>query len=161
MAIRFIPRRDKKHRVFRFVVSLGALLVLSTLTLSVNNELGKYLPRIDGLYPAIEATTEPHSTVPPNHNETTTTENASSNLSLPKVTPPPTATTLPIAVPAGTNRTGNATKTPLPPYPWQWIHTPKTGTSFANVLFALSCPEEIVSLTFSETISLRFRVPKK
>ena len=125
-------------------------MVLSTLTLSVNNELGKYLPRIDGLYPAIEATTEPHSTVPPNHNETTTTENASSNLSLPKVTPPPTATTLPIAVPAGTNRTGNATKTPLPPYPWHWIHTPKTGTSFANVLFALSCPEEIVSLNVSD-----------
>ena len=30
----------------------------------------------------------------------------------------------------------------LPPFPWQWIHPMKTGTSFGNMLYMLSCPEE-------------------
>ena len=30
----------------------------------------------------------------------------------------------------------------LPPFPWQWIHPMKTGTSFGNMLYMLSCPED-------------------
>lgn len=30
----------------------------------------------------------------------------------------------------------------LPPFPWQWIHPRKTGTSFGNALYMLACPEE-------------------
>lgn len=33
-------------------------------------------------------------------------------------------------------------KASLPPYNWQWIHPQKTGTSFANALYLLGCPEE-------------------
>lgn len=35
-----------------------------------------------------------------------------------------------------------ASTTRPPPYPWQWIHPTKTGTSFANALYLLGCPEE-------------------
>ena len=150
MVVMCIPRLPKRQRAFWLVLSTCAFLVLSKLTLSVNKDVTEYLSQNDGWYPPIEATIGPHSTVPPNHNETTTTENASSNLSLSEVTPPPTITTLPIAVPTRTSSTGNVTENPLPPYPRQWIHTPKTGTSFGNALFALSCPEEIISLNVSD-----------
>lgn len=30
----------------------------------------------------------------------------------------------------------------LPPFPWQWIHPQKTGTSFGNALYMLACPED-------------------
>lgn len=40
-------------------------------------------------------------------------------------------------------RTGNRTTEEQPNYPLQWIHPTKTGTSFANILFALACSDEV------------------
>ena len=161
MAIRFIPRRDKKHRVFRFVVSLGALFVLFKLTLSLHNDMAEYLTQNDGWYPPIEAWTGPQPTAPTNRNETTTADNASISQSLLLTTTPPTATTVPIVNAVGPTNTGNVTERPLPPFPWQWIHVTKTGSSFGNVLFALSCPEEIVSLCWKQDDVTRKREKDK
>jgi hypothetical protein len=45
---------------------------------------------------------------------------------------------------ASTSTSTSATplSSPLASYPWQWIHPIKTGTSFANVLYMLGCPED-------------------
>lgn len=38
------------------------------------------------------------------------------------------------------------TKKGKPPFPWQWVHVAKTGSSFANAFVSLSCPDEIENL---------------
>eukprot|EP00802_Teleaulax_amphioxeia_P003382 Tamp_03385.p1 GENE.Tamp_03385~~Tamp_03385.p1 ORF type:complete len:712 (-),score=14.75 Tamp_03385:1610-3745(-) len=39
----------------------------------------------------------------------------------------------------------------LGPHPYQWIHPQKTGSSFANALFALTCPEQHSDIESSRT----------
>jgi hypothetical protein len=43
---------------------------------------------------------------------------------------------------ASTSTSATPLSSPLVSYPWQWIHPTKTGTSFANVLYMLGCPED-------------------
>ena len=42
--------------------------------------------------------------------------------------------------------------------PFQWIHPQKTGSSFANALFALTCPEQVQDLTLIDHLN-NFSIP--
>ena len=50
---------------------------------------------------------------------------------------------------------------PLPPYPWQLIHPPKTGTSFVNAFYMLGCPEEYSENWTKEEIDMHTIFPGK
>jgi len=42
--------------------------------------------------------------------------------------------------------------------PFQWIHPQKTGSTFANALFALTCPEQVQGLTRTDSLN-NFSIP--
>lgn len=129
------PRCGSVHCAVLCVLSFAALFTSFLFITSISKDRAEYLTKNDGCNAATTVQTEPQPRLPPNHIGTTTT--------------------LPIANAAGTTNTGNVTAKPLPPFPWQWIHIPKTGTSFGNALFTLSCPEEILSLNASDAEEVR------
>ena len=48
----------------------------------------------------------------------------------------------------------------LPPFPWQWIHPPKTATSFGHPLFMLGCPEDFRKNWTPEELEMHSIHPK-
>ena len=71
MAVRFIPRRIKKHRVFWSVIIFGTFLVLIKLTLSLPKDVVNYLSQDGGWHVEVKVQTGSQQTAQPRHNETT------------------------------------------------------------------------------------------